>query len=189
MPEMRRCKECGKLFQPKGREQYCSDIHYRPCPICGTMVEAKYLSDPPRKCSNCKGKRGLSAPKIEPMSPQKSLFNIKPIEVSPKMETKVVEPATRVIPGLKRSTPIPATIDQSVFCETTSGTVHTYIGEGYKNFFIPGHKYLLKVERNDYCYSVSSTEDLTSGEDVNIGMRYASQISFYQNFELAKEVS
>ena len=52
--EMRKCKECGKLFAPKGREQYCSDIHYRPCPVCGKPVEAKYLSDPARRCEDCK---------------------------------------------------------------------------------------------------------------------------------------
>ena len=52
--DMRQCKECGKLFVPKGREQYCSDIHYRPCPVCGKPVEAKYLSDPARRCDDCK---------------------------------------------------------------------------------------------------------------------------------------
>ena len=52
--EMRKCKECGELFQPKGREQYCPKQHYRPCPVCGTPVLAKYLSDPPRRCDMCK---------------------------------------------------------------------------------------------------------------------------------------
>lgn len=50
--EMKKCKECGKLFMPKStRSQYCDDLHYRPCPACGKPVEAKYLSDPPRCCS------------------------------------------------------------------------------------------------------------------------------------------
>lgn len=54
--EMKRCKECGKLFMPKSmRQQYCDALHYRPCPVCGKLVEAKYLSDPARCCSNeCK---------------------------------------------------------------------------------------------------------------------------------------
>lgn len=60
--EMRKCKECGKMFMPKGREKYCSDVHYRPCPVCGTPVIAKYLSDPPRKCDNCKKHRSASVP-------------------------------------------------------------------------------------------------------------------------------
>lgn len=54
--EMKRCKECGKLFVPRSkRQQYCEDLHYRPCPVCGKLVEAKYLSDPARCCSKeCK---------------------------------------------------------------------------------------------------------------------------------------
>ena len=49
---MKKCKECGKLFVPKSaRTQYCDDLHYRPCPVCGKLVEAKYLSDPARCCS------------------------------------------------------------------------------------------------------------------------------------------
>lgn len=57
------CKECGKQFEAtSARVAYCSDIHYRPCPICGKPVEAKYLSDPARRCEDCKGK---STPKIQ----------------------------------------------------------------------------------------------------------------------------
>lgn len=49
---MKKCKECGQLFMPKStRSQYCDRVHYRPCPICGKLVEAKYLSDPARCCS------------------------------------------------------------------------------------------------------------------------------------------
>jgi hypothetical protein len=105
--EMRKCKECGKMFMPKGREKYCSDVHYRPCPVCGTLVIAKYLSDPPRKCDNCKKHRSTltptssskqnvhntdSANKSEPnskpaVSKPKSLFNF-----TPKDSSKWVEP-------------------------------------------------------------------------------------------------
>lgn len=50
--EMKKCKECGKLFTPKSAQSvYCDDIHFRPCPVCGKAVEAKYLSDPARCCS------------------------------------------------------------------------------------------------------------------------------------------
>ena len=49
---MKKCKECGKLFEAKSAKvQYCSAIHYRPCPVCGKPVVAKYLSDPARCCS------------------------------------------------------------------------------------------------------------------------------------------
>lgn len=56
--KMKKCKECGKLFLPKSsRSQYCDGDHYRPCPICGEPVLAKYLSDPPRRCDKCKSIR------------------------------------------------------------------------------------------------------------------------------------
>ena len=57
------CKECGKEFEAKSpRILYCSAVHYRPCPVCGEPVVAKYLSDPPRRCEKCKGK---SLPGVE----------------------------------------------------------------------------------------------------------------------------
>lgn len=50
----RRCKECGKWFQPKsGKQVYCKDDHFRPCPNCGELVLVKpnCFNDPPRCCS------------------------------------------------------------------------------------------------------------------------------------------
>lgn len=50
--EMKKCKECGELFVPSHPNQvYCNKMHYRPCPVCGKPVFAKYLSDPARCCS------------------------------------------------------------------------------------------------------------------------------------------
>lgn len=64
------CKECGKIFLANSdRQQYCTDIHYRACPVCGKMVEAKYLSDPARVCSKeCKAKlrsKDIKAAKLD----------------------------------------------------------------------------------------------------------------------------
>ena len=57
--EMKKCKECGKLFTPKNpRSQYCENKHFRPCPTCGKLVEIKYLSDPTPRCQECR-KLGL----------------------------------------------------------------------------------------------------------------------------------
>lgn len=58
--EMKKCKECGSLFMPTSNKQkYCSAKHYRPCPVCGKRVYAKYLSDPARCCSGkCKALLG-----------------------------------------------------------------------------------------------------------------------------------
>ena len=58
--KMKRCKECGRWFQPTSNKQkYCEEKHYRPCPVCGKLIYAKYLSDPARCCSGvCKSALG-----------------------------------------------------------------------------------------------------------------------------------
>ena len=58
--KMKKCKECGKMFMPtSNKQQYCTEVHYRPCPVCGKPVLAKYLSDPARCCCGvCKSKLG-----------------------------------------------------------------------------------------------------------------------------------
>lgn len=46
------CKYCGKEFETTSpRKLYCDDIHYGPCPVCGTMVEIKDMSIGPQACS------------------------------------------------------------------------------------------------------------------------------------------
>lgn len=48
----KKCKECGKEFIPDSpRQEYCKDVHYRPCPVCGKPVKAIYLNESPRCCS------------------------------------------------------------------------------------------------------------------------------------------
>lgn len=192
--EMRKCKECGKLFMPKGREQYCSDVHYRPCPICGEPVIAKYLSDPPRKCEKCKHT------KTQPQKfKNKSLFgswaNIDPnksksttIEVDSSSKPGSNNPEI-VIDTKDLITDIPATIGQAEFCEQITGAVRRYIGVPIKGSFIPNHDYLMKVEHDEYTYGVTVLEDLTEGEDVNIFRNFSSQISIHQNFARKKEAS
>lgn len=185
MPELRKCKECGKMFMPKGREQYCSDVHYRPCPVCGAPVIAKYLSDPPRKCDNCKHHRSPQ-PKV------KTLFNIepetKPAEVDHEVEPESSAPSFDSSKILAQVNLINSdTVDQSIFCETMSNTVKTYIGNWHgTSYFIPGHQYLIHVEHNEYTYRIIATEDITVDESVKIITDYASQISFKQNFAIPK---
>ena len=219
MPEMRKCKECGKLYTPKGREQSCSDVHYRPCPNCGEPVVAKYLSDPPRRCDKCRGKKIKPAEVKEVKADQKpakqkeekpknkQLFkmpgfntsfemkpmtSIKPItpmtvpsqQKETKDEPKIDNKQNEITPSQpsKRKYKIPDTIDSSRFCEERTGSTMEYIGNPHTNAFIPGHSYVLKVERDGYVYWVTSVEDITCGETVDIAVPYASQISFYQNF-------
>lgn len=192
MSEMRRCKECGELFVPKGREQYCSKLHYRPCPVCGEPVEAKYLSDPPRKCSNCRGKKMQPMSSAAPMQ-VKPLFTLKPMQVAPvNAPSKPAKPAPVSVDNswMKDAelVEIDKPIEAPAFCEKITGTVMMYIGNAHKNSFIPGHKYLLKVQKELVgCYEVIGTEDLTSGEEVSLIRPFASQISFYQMFANFKE--
>lgn len=63
------CKECGKEFEATSkRVLYCSADHYRPCPVCGKPVLAKYLSDPAKRCDECRGKKMLPKSKVERVS-------------------------------------------------------------------------------------------------------------------------
>lgn len=196
MAEMRKCKECGKLFLPKGREQYCSEVHYRPCPICGEPVEVKYFSDPPRKCDACKYR------KVRPLPPElakksKSLFNFVPQDVSAgealkqeadwinKMEEE--SPGSALTWGNLFDPEVPPVVESLRFCERESGAIRMYIGKPLPNSFIPGHEYLINVEKRDYVYHVMSTQDLTSEESCDLIMPYASQISYNQNFRRLKQ--
>ena len=191
---LRKCKECGKTFLPKGREQYCSDIHYRPCPICGDLVEVKYLSDPPRKCSKC---RHIKVKSLTGQAPSNLTSISKAIVKNSNQSCELTqlesEPET-VLLNKKSDRAVDnkwmkdvdiikcVPTDSAVFCEHVDGTVMVYIGKQFKNGFIPGHQYLLKVEKTDYVYRVSSTEDISAGESCDILIPYASQISFYQSF-------
>lgn len=94
------CKECGREFEAKSpRIAYCPDVHYRPCPICGTPVEAKYLSDPARRCENCKGK---SVPKMKPptVKPSASISSLASSDFSSGEVRKYVgHPLLGFLPG------------------------------------------------------------------------------------------
>lgn len=199
-PTTRRCKECGKLFVPRGREQYCQDTHYRPCPICGKPVEVKYLSDPARKCDDCRYRK--VKPAQQDLAPKsKSLFNFIPNDVpAVQIQSEASQPVSEIehsnqetdesvdLDWMSKVEGIDAkTVDTAEFCEHITGTVMVYMGKKFKNSFIPGHQYLLKVQRNEYSYDVSATEDLSTGEICDISRPYASQISFYQSFGKLKE--
>ena len=43
---IRICKECGKPFVPtNNNQQYCTEEHYRPCPVCGKPVKVIHAGD------------------------------------------------------------------------------------------------------------------------------------------------
>lgn len=45
------CKICGKEFDRVGNGVYCNGPHFRPCPVCGKLVEFWRPSDAVRCCS------------------------------------------------------------------------------------------------------------------------------------------
>lgn len=53
------CAYCGKEFETtSSRQKYCKDIHYGPCPVCGTSVVIKDMSIGPQACSEaCRQQR------------------------------------------------------------------------------------------------------------------------------------
>ena len=180
MSEMRKCKECGKLFQPKGREQYCSEIHYRPCPICGTLVVAKYLSDPPRRCANCKANN-----KILPKGHSKLLFDIQgnqPTDIkkptSKKSNVTASSKASNESSVSKQS--------QQLNIEIPSGKdIRRYVGKDYKKGkgFRPNHLYELDIQKDEYSYILSAVYDWTDNKEVAITELFSSKISIDGHFK------
>ena len=189
--EQRICKECGKPFTPKGREKYCSNTHYRPCPICGDPVIVTYLSDPARRCEKCKHVKGskmkMIPKQIVEIGPQPEVTKVSTVAeaivnhediVEETIDKEFEEKAAKI----RASKEVPETVDSSTFCEETSNTVMTYIGNKRINSFIPGHDYLIIVEKDDYTYKITSCQDITTGNECDIIINYASQISFHRNF-------
>lgn len=51
----KKCKCCGKEFQTNSPQKlYCNDVHWIPCPICGTLVKKtdRDFTRPPKCCSS-----------------------------------------------------------------------------------------------------------------------------------------
>ena len=201
MSEMRACKECGKMFMPKGREKYCSDVHYRPCPVCGTPVVAKYLSDPPAKCDNCKGKHT----KVQPASKAKALFDInepnlsKPVILNinlaqaAKFEQKAkaeVKAEVKVETSTIRVTTTDNTLvkidisrgfDPEKFCETYDDKIMKYVGPNFGQFE-NNHDYKIALTRNENYYLITSCHDVTDNKEVKCFYLASSQLNISNRF-------
>ena len=210
--EMKKCKECGKLFTPKSKlSQYCDDLHYRPCPVCGKLVEAKYLSDPARCCSKeCSQKKKEAdkqkAKQTASMSVNDSMKkqNANPLHVHaqvPKdregkggVRTLFALPqeqhlvADDIIPMPRPETAVIKLPQKSADTEHAKSLrsnypVRTYVGTPILGF-IPGHEYALDIDKDDrnILYIVTAIYNFTEGEDSNLVMNLSSQISINQNF-------
>lgn len=170
MLEMKKCKECGKLFVPKSpRSQYCDAIHYRPCPVCGKPVEAKYLSDPARCCSK------------ECQQAMRKSKESKPAMPSSKPVTSDYVFAVEV-PKAEESS------ERPVF-EVPHGSAHViYIGKKLLHFE-PGHEYIVKVSKEENMpYLIEAVYDVTEGYEVNLAIYLASKTSI-ANYFVRKQVS
>ena len=185
MSDLRACKECGKLFQPKGREQYCSEIHYRPCPECGEPVVAKYLSDPPRRCEKCKNIRSKDASnasstkfvtiKMPPIPVIKLDDNFKSAVNSnkPKVDAKPVE----IEIDLSDTEKIPERRETEFFCSEMSGSTVRFIRKQPLCGWVPGKDYKVDVTHDVAAYIVTCNEN-----NNKISLRCASQVSFFNYF-------
>lgn len=164
--EMRKCKECGKLFVPKGREQYCSAIHYRPCPVCGKLVEAKYLSDPARCCSKeCQA--ALRA-------------------ASKKHVNAATKPVTAVVTTDVDESKMSASEAVAKYADYLSDSLddpREYQGPDNLLGFKAGHKYLIDISKKPNCaYEISAYKDCTTSEVVDLFITLSSMIAINRYF-------
>lgn len=158
--EMKTCKECGKLFMPTSNKQkYCSEKHYRPCPVCGKLIFAKYLSDPARCCSGtCKSKLGKFNKEnayVAEVMEQKAQLGIE----IPKIDPEQIKP---VYPTVERMIDL-----------IQSRTYHPTDGTARKRFTGPsidgwneGHEYAVIVTHVGKEHIVKATYDYTAQESV-----------------------
>lgn len=205
--EMKKCKECGKLFMPKSmRSQYCDDLHYRPCPVCGKKVEAKYLSDPPRCCSkecqqvmrkNTASKSTKPASAVAKPTASKSLTLGTSLPGTPQL----LDP-----PKTRKAGPQPVeemfgyfafgSGDENAWLEAIYDyedmlrehyVCATFINKKKILNFIPGHEYALEITREpDRPYLIHAVYDFKSTKKVDLHMTLSSWISVNQNFTKAE---
>ena len=168
------CPLCNKKFIPKGRQKYCNDLHYKPCPVCGKPVPAPYPSDP-AKCCSAECRRQLKTIKPAEPSPVKVVDEPKPVEpesVEPKKEYPLdpdIKLDKKPLQILEKGTK-EFFIKQCIFDSKIKG-------------LIKGHVYNIEVLKEAHTYQVSLTYDHTYHEDVEIVFNIASAISFNNYFK------
>lgn len=157
--EMKKCKECGKLFVPKSsRSQYCDNIHYRPCPVCGKLVEAKYLSDPARCCSKmCQQELKNVKSNQKPSPVAKPIVKKDPptLKVSDSFSTEdVVVPSQIISSEDYLDLVVFGSADENQELELiyeledslrAKYNCMTFIGKRKSSNFVPGHEYALEI--------------------------------------------
>ena len=194
--EMKRCKECGKMFVPRHKRQvYCDDVHYRPCPVCGKLVEAKYLSDPARVCSNeC---RKILAQRTKSQMKE----TLVPVDVPVSDDTLVTEDSLRASDdtlvtedeiNVSVTSSDSEVVEPAASKETSESDYASQLRDNHKVKryegkavlgFVPGHEYAVDIEKSDYVYNVTALYDFTEGKSVDLMMPVSSKTSFYRSFK------
>lgn len=161
------------------RSQYCDDLHYRPCPVCGKPVEAKYLSDPARCCSKeCQqAMKKQNKPKVQ-MSVTATADNQGNIE----LEVDDSTTAINVLSSVCEHSIHPQLSEEGKFFLEDS-EVRTYVGKSSCRF-VQGHTYAIKISKDpDYDnYLVRGVYDLTDDKKCDAMSTHASKISLNQFF-------
>ena len=164
------CKECGKEFEAtSARQQYCSGPHFRPCPVCGKLVEIKYLSDPTPKCVDCRKHRSVSDSK---KNDTPNVHKDKPTEVETPVSNTVIEPATQPEAAKEAESKEPnnsAIEDAEVSEDSILGeyVVRRYVGRNSAGFQT-NHIYTVCLNANPpYGFSVHAILDKTTDDDID----------------------
>lgn len=183
------CKECGKEFEATdGRQKYCNRQHFRPCPVCGKLIEVIHLSNPTPKCSDC-GKHRIRKPKLK----QFSLFSLDPKPDTVDTDTILSDASTHEISD---SGEIKDEDKTTVASNTKSSrtnvelNIHSeeYVTRKYTGRttcgFIQNHVYTVGlVSNNPYGYIAHAILDQTEDDDINIGLNISSENSWKHFFE------
>ena len=176
--EMKKCKECGKMFMPTSNKQkYCSEDHYRPCPVCGKLVFAKYLSDPARCCSGvCKSKLGklnksghkvnptmiTDDSKLVPMPGAEKLADLAE-EYSKEVLVDHAEADVKALDELHEA----EVAAETEVIDPTDGTIRKrYTGTSIPGNWINGDEYAVRIEHVDKEYVVIATYNYSKNSPV-----------------------
>lgn len=194
------CKECGKEFEATdGRQKYCTRQHFRPCPVCGKLIEVIYLSNPTPKCSEC-GKHRIRKPKpkqirfslSDPESVTTAILEVgtnKTVDTTDKMKITtakisvfaedVVTVTDKIVvePTKTTSTKAELSIHSDEYV-TRKYTGRTTCGFTHNHIYTVG-----LVSNNPYGYIVHAIADQTANDDLNIGLCIASLNSWEYFFK------
>ena len=186
MLDKKRCKECGEWFTPKSmRQQYCTKVHYRPCPVCGKPVEAKYSSDPPRCCSReCQQAARKKTQVTQKEEIAQNVAKQEELTVNTKASHRTAEQwiAHKVFNQSNKSL---KDVDLTEYEDKIRDKfeVMTYIQRPLIHFET-GHEYALVISKPKgyHTYDVTAVYDFDTNSIVDITMPMSSQLSINQHF-------